>query len=248
MAEEDSKEDFEKIEFTPEGETLGYISMEQARLLAMQTARDNPGNYGRRFSGSRMVFDVAEQEDGEDYYIITMTFRPEGNFVGTTGQEQFFIEKEGAVAHRQVLSLPSAAGRRRLPILPIGIGLVVVIIIAIVGVAFAVRSPSIEDPSGAIVVPGNTSPPPQAPTQQPAAVGIARPQETSTATAARPIPTRAQLVIAQPTRTRAPTEESLRILQAPTPTPTPLSRDCPDQTDSSNHVTLWDGSNYKRAA
>ena len=26
------------------------------------------------------------------------------------------------------------------------------------------------------------------------------------------------------------------------------SRDCPDQTDSSNHVTLWDGSNYKRAA
>ena len=27
-----------------------------------------------------------------------------------------------------------------------------------------------------------------------------------------------------------------------------LNRDCPDQTDSSNHVTLWDGSNYKRAA
>ncbi len=26
------------------------------------------------------------------------------------------------------------------------------------------------------------------------------------------------------------------------------SRDCPDQTDSSNHVTLWDGSSYKRAA
>ena len=25
-------------------------------------------------------------------------------------------------------------------------------------------------------------------------------------------------------------------------------RDCPDQTDSSNHVTLWDGSSYKRAA
>ena len=27
-----------------------------------------------------------------------------------------------------------------------------------------------------------------------------------------------------------------------------VSRDCPDQTDSSNHVTLWDGSNYKMAA
>ena len=27
-----------------------------------------------------------------------------------------------------------------------------------------------------------------------------------------------------------------------------INRDCPDQTDSSNHVTPWDGSNYKRAA
>ena len=27
-----------------------------------------------------------------------------------------------------------------------------------------------------------------------------------------------------------------------------FNRDCPDQTESSNHVTLWDGSNYKRAA
>ena len=84
-AEEERKEDFEKIEFTPEGETLGYISLDQARLLAMQTARDAPGNYGRRFSGSRMVFDVVEQEDGEDYYIVTLSIRPEGDFAGTPG-------------------------------------------------------------------------------------------------------------------------------------------------------------------
>ena len=32
------------------------------------------------------------------------------------------------------------------------------------------------------------------------------------------------------------------------PTEKYINRDCPDQTDSSNHVTLWDGSNYKRAA
>ena len=223
MAEEERKEDFDKIEFTPEGETLGYISLEQARLLAMQTARDDPGNYGRRFSGSRMVFDVAEQEDGEDYYVITMNFRPEGDFAGTTGQEQFFIEKEGAVAHRQVLSLPRAAGRRRLPILPIGIGLVVVIIIAIVGVAFAARSPGTEEPAVAIGVPTNTSPPPQAPTQQPTAVGIAGPQETTTPTAASlvPTPTRSPVAITQPTRTPAPTAGIVRLVQAPTPTFTP---------------------------
>ena len=37
-------------------------------------------------------------------------------------------------------------------------------------------------------------------------------------------------------------------LSLPPIAPIVLSRDCPDQTDSSNHVTLWDGSNYKRAA
>ncbi|PKB84256.1 MAG: hypothetical protein BZY88_00585 [SAR202 cluster bacterium Io17-Chloro-G9] len=214
MAEEESKEDFEKIEFTPEGESLGYISLEQARLLAMQTARDDPGNYGRRFSGSRMVFDVAEQEDGEDYYIVTLSFRPEGDFAGTTGQEQFFIEKEGAVAHRQVLSLPSAAGGKRLPIVPIGIGLVVVIIIAVVGVAFAVLSSSSEEPSAEVAAPTNTLLPPQAATQGP----------TATAVRFAPTPTRALAVIVQPTPTSAPTPTSVivRRVQAPTPTSTSI--------------------------
>ena len=36
--------------------------------------------------------------------------------------------------------------------------------------------------------------------------------------------------------------------QMMTTTTKAINRDCPDQTDSSNHVTLWDGSNYKRAA
>ena len=82
---------------------MGYISLEQARLVAMQTARDDPGNYGSRFSGVRMVYEVVEQDEGEDYYTITMTFRPEGDFRGTPGREQFVIEKEGRVAYRQVI-------------------------------------------------------------------------------------------------------------------------------------------------
>ena len=96
--EEDKKE--EKFDFDAAGEAVGYISLEQARVVAMRAARDNPGNYGRAFEGVRMVFDVVEQEDGEDYYIVTLSFRPEGDFNGTPGQEQFFMEKEGTVAHR----------------------------------------------------------------------------------------------------------------------------------------------------
>ena len=47
MAEESGKKEEEKLEFTPEGETLGYISLDQARVLALQYARDNREIYGR---------------------------------------------------------------------------------------------------------------------------------------------------------------------------------------------------------
>jgi len=47
-----------------------------------------------------MAFDVAGEEETEDYCVVTLSFRPEGEFAGTQGQEQFFIEKEGAVAIR----------------------------------------------------------------------------------------------------------------------------------------------------
>lgn len=111
--EEDKKE--EKFDFDATGEALGYISLEQARVVAMRAARDNPGNYGRAFEGVRMVFDIVEQEEGEDYYIVTLSFRPEGDYTGTPGQEQFFIEKEGTVAHRQVRSLPRGGARAAIP-------------------------------------------------------------------------------------------------------------------------------------
>ena len=39
----------DKFGFTADGEALGYISMAQARLLAMQTARETPSEYGSQF-------------------------------------------------------------------------------------------------------------------------------------------------------------------------------------------------------
>ena len=130
-ADEGNKED--QFSFTDQGEALGYISLEQARVVAMRTARDQPGDYGRRFSSVRMVFNVVEQEEGEDYYIVTLSLRPQGDFEGTAGQEQFFIEKEGNVAHRQVLSLPRTK-RGGFPVMPVGIGVVIVAVIAVAAV------------------------------------------------------------------------------------------------------------------
>ena len=47
MAGDESKQDDEKLEFTPEGETPGYISLDQARILAMRVSRETAGDCGR---------------------------------------------------------------------------------------------------------------------------------------------------------------------------------------------------------
>ena len=119
MAEDHGEKQEEKFDFTREGEGLGYISLDQARVLAMRTARETPGAYGSGFADVPMAFEVIEAEETEDHYVITLSFRPQGEFVGRQGREQFFIEKEGTVAHRQVLALP----RRRRTLFLWGAGL-----------------------------------------------------------------------------------------------------------------------------
>ena len=120
MAEDQGSKE-EKLEFTSEGEALGYISLDQARVLAMRTARETPGAYGSFYDDIPMAFDVVEAGQTEDHYVITLSFRPQGEFAGRAGREQFFFEKEGNVAHRQVLSLPSL--RRRIPLIAAAVGL-----------------------------------------------------------------------------------------------------------------------------
>ena len=117
MAEDQGKEE-EKFDFTPEGE--GYISLDEARILALQAANETPGDYGSQYQGTTMVFGVVEDTETEDNYIILLSVRPQGEFSGTPGQEQFFIGKEGSIALRQVLSIPRKGGG--FPILPVDVG------------------------------------------------------------------------------------------------------------------------------
>ena len=102
MVEDEGRKEDKFDAFTPEGEALGYVSLDQAQVLAIRTARDEPGDYGPGFSKVRMAFEITEATETEDYYVVTLSFRPEGDFSGTPGREQFYIEKEGTVAHRQV--------------------------------------------------------------------------------------------------------------------------------------------------
>jgi len=90
MAQDQGKKEEEKFDFTPEGEVEAFVSLDQARFVAMQKAREEPSNYGSAWESVPMVFEVVDTEETEDDYSLTLTFRPEGKFSGTSGREQFF--------------------------------------------------------------------------------------------------------------------------------------------------------------
>ena len=70
MVEEEGKKDDEKLDFTSEGETFGYISLDQAEVRAIEHARDNRDFYGPRYSQGDLVWEVLSSEESEDYYRI----------------------------------------------------------------------------------------------------------------------------------------------------------------------------------
>ena len=76
MAEEEGKKEEEKFELDMAGEALGYISLDQARVRAMEHARDNRDFYGLRYARRELVWEVLSQEESEDYYDIRLSYRP----------------------------------------------------------------------------------------------------------------------------------------------------------------------------
>jgi len=111
MVEDESKQEEEKLEFTREGETLGYISLDQARVLALQHARDNRDFYGR-YADRELVWEELSAEESEDYYRVRLSFRPARGFRGRSGVEQFTIDKTGPIELRQVVSEPRPSDTR----------------------------------------------------------------------------------------------------------------------------------------
>ena len=86
MAEGEGKKEEEKLEFDSTGQAIAYISLDQARVLAMEHARDNREFYGRRYASRELVWEVLSQEESEDYYDIRLSYRPTEGFRGEPGQ------------------------------------------------------------------------------------------------------------------------------------------------------------------
>ena len=73
MAQDEGKKEAEKFAFTSEGEVLGYISLDQGRVLAVQQARENTDFYGLGYAEANLVWEVTNQEETEDYYDIRLS-------------------------------------------------------------------------------------------------------------------------------------------------------------------------------
>ena len=72
----------------------------------MRHARENTDLYGRRYRNRELVWEVTSAESDEDYYHISLTFRPAGGFQGEPGVDRISIDKVGEVGFRQVISEP----------------------------------------------------------------------------------------------------------------------------------------------
>jgi hypothetical protein len=105
MAEEEGKKEEEKFEFDSAGQAVAYISLDQARVLEVQHARDNREFY-ERYATAELVWEVVSAEETEDYYEIKLVYRPGREFRGRAGVEQFTIDKTGPIELRQILQEP----------------------------------------------------------------------------------------------------------------------------------------------
>ena len=206
MAENQGNKEDKFDQFTAAGETLGYITLEQARVLAIQHARDNTDFYGPRYARVTLVWEVTSQEAGEDFYDIRLSFRPAGRFRGDPGIEQLIIDKTGNIQLRQILDEPSElgpqVGRRPRWLLTSAVRVVVAGVVAVVGLVT----------SG--VLPGGGQDP--TPTPLPIAAAISPTQSPT------PVPTPvATLVEDRPAPTPLVVERQVAVTPTPAPTPTP---------------------------
>jgi len=115
MEEGEKKE--EKFGFDSAGEALGYISLDQAVLLARQMSRDNEQLYRQRLGWGEIVWMEISSDQREDSHRVVLQFRPPGRGLTEeqTGEEEFVFDLTGNLRFRQVLAWPQGTA---VPVLP----------------------------------------------------------------------------------------------------------------------------------
>ena len=144
MVQESDNIDEKKLEFDATGQAVAYISLDQARVLALRHARDNRDFYGRRYAQRDLVWDVVEAEETEDYYEVKLSYRPARGFRGRPGVEQFTIDKAGPIEFRQILDEPVEQRRLRRLAIP-AVSILLVGVVAVVDATIIFGGPRGED-------------------------------------------------------------------------------------------------------
>ena len=148
-------EDKQEEEFTAEGEFLGYISLDQARIQAIEHARDNIEFYGGQYIDIGLVWEVCRVQESDDYYEIRLSFRPSGGFRGEPGVEQFVFEKNGDLRMRQILDESSGIESPRRWSLSLIARLTAIVVI---GGVTAIAGIAINDPNETLKPPSVAAP------------------------------------------------------------------------------------------
>ena len=107
MAEEDNGKGQNS---QPAGSGGGFVSLEQARDIALGHARDDQGFYGGLWSKRPLAWLVLVAEEREDAYYVRLSYQPAQKFSGEPGVEAFIISKTGEVRSRSILSEPKGKG------------------------------------------------------------------------------------------------------------------------------------------
>lgn len=230
MADGDKNKD-DKLDFDPAGQERGYVSQDQARVLAIQHARDNTEFYISVYASGELVWEVISQEESQDFYEIKLSYRPAGRFRGEPGIQQLTIGKTGEIKLRQILNEPEAAAiGSPHPLLLGAAGLAM--IAGIVGIVFAMGVFDNDDatPVPVAAVAPSATPTPTPTPMPPEPTPTTAPTVTPTVTAAATPTTEAtptDTAIPTPTYTATPTNTAI---PTPTHTATPTGTPVPTPT------------------
>ena len=87
-----------------------FVSLDQAREIALGHASQNQDFYGRRYRKRPMAWEVLGEEEREDGYQVRLSYQPARGFRGEPGVEEFAISRTGSVLSRRAVSEPVRQG------------------------------------------------------------------------------------------------------------------------------------------
>ena len=110
VAEDQSGQEEDQPESQRPGSAGEFISLDQARDIALDQARENQDFYGRRYARMDMAWEVVSQEEQADGYRVQLAYQLAHGFRGNPGVEEFTINRQGSVQSRRIVSEPVRRG------------------------------------------------------------------------------------------------------------------------------------------